>query len=217
MGKNSKYPSYPTGSVTVNGNTVANTSKKGNTITSNYNMSDVEKGIYDYAQNSLLGSLPQINVFSKDTQNSINSQVEAYKNKGLQTINDTYAPLLNDLKTDIASRFGNLNNSVFFDNLNSIENNRANAISNLAQDVEAQRNELYNNELANRYNYLTFLNALQEQINNNVLNYMGLAQNNSASGSSYNQNAYNAASKSGNYYNNLVNSALAGLQYPKFW
>lgn len=78
------------------------------------------------------------------------------------------------------------------DNLNDIEENRAAAISDLAQDIEAQRSSLYNNELTQRYNYLNFLNDIQNQINNNALNYMGLSQSNSASGNSYNQNAYNA-------------------------
>ena len=192
MGKSSKYPSYSSGTVTLNGNTVASTSKKGNTVNSTYNMPETEKNIYDYAQNSFLTSLPQINVFSNDTRKDINSQLEAYKNRGVQTINDIYDPIMDDLKNDVASRFGNLNNSIFMDNLNDIEENRAAAISNLAQDIEAQRSSLYNNELTQRYNYLNFLNDIQNQINNNALNYMGLSQSNSASGNSYNQNAYNA-------------------------
>ena len=192
MGKSSKYPSYSSGTVTLNGNTVASTSKKGNTVNSTYNMPETEKNIYDYAQNSFLTSLPQINVFSNDTRKDINSQLEAYKNRGVQTINDIYDPIMDDLKNDVASRFGNLNNSIFMDNLNDIEENRAAAISDLAQDIEAQRSSLYNNELTQRYNYLNFLNDIQNQINNNALNYMGLSQSNSPSGNSYNQNAYNA-------------------------
>lgn len=192
MGKNSKYPAYSSGSVSINGNNVAKQYKKKNTVYSDYNMTDVEKGIYDYAQNSLLNSLPQLNVFSADTQKNINSQVDAYKNKGLQTLNDMYTPIMNNLKTDVASRFGNLNNSVFFDNLNKVEQNRSNALNNLAQDIETQRSSLYNNELSNRYNYLNFMNSLQNQINNNIMNYMGIAGNNSSSGNSYNQAAYTA-------------------------
>ena len=153
-------------------------------------MNDAEKGIYDYSQESLLSALPQINVFDKATQNDINSQVEAFKNKALQDLQNTYNPMINDLKNDIASRFGNFNNSAFMDNLNTIENNRALAMSNLAQDVETKRNELYDNELANRYNYLSFLNDLRNQINNNILNYLSAAQSNSSSGNNYNQRAY---------------------------
>ncbi len=190
MGKSSKYPSYSSGSVSVNGNNVANTSKNGNSVNTSYNMPDTEKKIYDYAQNSFLTSLPQINVFSGETQKNINSQLEAYKNRGVQTINDIYEPIMDNLKTDVASRFGNLNNSVFMDNLNKIEKNRATAISDLAQDLEAQRSTLYNNELSQRYNYLNFLNNIQNQINNNALSYMGLSQNNSAAGNAYNQSQY---------------------------
>ena len=135
MGKSSKYPSYSSGTVTLNGNTVASTSKKGNTVNSTYNMPETEKNIYDYAQNSFLTSLPQINVFSNDTRKDINSQLEAYKNRGVQTINDIYDPIMDDLKNDVASRFDNLNNSIFMDNLNDIEENRAAAISDLAQDI----------------------------------------------------------------------------------
>lgn len=211
MGKSSKYPSYSGGSVSVNGNNVASQYKSGNTVNSNYNMSNTEKGIYDFAQNTLLNSLPQMNVFSGETQKNLNSQLEAYKNRGIQSINDIYTPMMNNLKTDIASRFGNLNNSVFFDNLNAIEKNRANAISDLSQDVEAQRSSLYNDELNRRYNYLNFLNNLQNQINNNVMNYLGIAQNNSSSGNSYNQAAYNAnmSSKQGFNEQLLKNAALA--------
>ena len=187
-----KGVSFSGGSVSVNGENRASTYKKGNTVYSNYNMPEVEKGIFDYAQNSLLTSLPKINEFSPEVRSDINSQLEAYKNRGLQSINDIYAPILNNAKNDIASRFGNLNNSMFFDKLNSIENNRANALVSLAESLQAQRSNLYNNELSNRYNYLNFMNGLQNQINNNALNYMGLAANNSSAGNSYNQAKYNA-------------------------
>lgn len=67
-----------------------------------------------------------------------------------------YEPMLENLKTDVASRFGNFDNSVFMDNLNSIEENRAESINNLAQDVMSKRDELISNELAQRYTYLGF-------------------------------------------------------------
>ena len=51
------------------------------------------------------------------------------------------------------------------DNLNSIEANRAESINNLAQDVMAKRDELINNELSQRYTYLSFLQDVQNQMN----------------------------------------------------
>lgn len=201
MGKSSKYPSYSAGTASINGTPVATTYKKGNTVNSNYNMPTNEKNIYDYAQKSLLSSLPNINVFSGSVQNDINSQLEASKNRGIQDINNLYTPVINNLKNDIASRFGNFNNSAFLDKLNVIENNRANAISDLVQDLQAQKSNLYNNELANRYNYLNFLSNLQNQINSNALNYMNVSQGNSASGNSYNQSAFNATNALNNNNN----------------
>ena len=38
MGKSSKYPSYSSGTINVNGTTKANTYKNGNTIVTDYNM-----------------------------------------------------------------------------------------------------------------------------------------------------------------------------------
>lgn len=216
MGKNSRYPSYSNGAVNVNGNNVATVSKKGDTVTSNYNMSDLEKQIYDYAQNSLATSLPNINVFDSDVLQGINSQLDAYKNKGMQSINDMYAPILRNLRNDMASRFGNLNNSMFMDNLNNIEKNRATAISDLAQNLLIQRDDLYNAEIARRYNYLNFMNNMQNQIMNNMFKYFDIAGKNSSSGNAYNQNAYNAnvANENSAYNQNMQYAQLAMQMLP---
>ena len=122
--------------------------------------------------------------------------------------------MLNSLKTDIASRFGNFDNSVFLNNLNGIEANRADAINSLAQDISAKRSELINNELSQRYNYLNFLQGIQEQMNSSAMNFINGSQANSNSGNSYNAQAYSAnqASRGGlGGYANLASSALSGF------
>ena len=196
MGKHSSYPSYTGGVVSVNGQQIASAKKKGNAIQSSYNMNPNEKNIFDFAQQNILNSLPNLNVFSDATVNSINSQLDAYRNQGIKEINNTYLPMIKNLKNDIAGRFGNLNNSAFMNNLNSIENNRSDAISNLANNLLMQKNNLYDNELQRRYSYLNFLNNLQNQINNTALSYLHLAQSGSNAGNSYNQQAYNANASS---------------------
>ena len=120
--------------------------------------------------------------------------------------------MLNNLKNDVASRFGNFDNSVFMDNLNAIEANRTDAISNLAQDITAKRSELINNELAQRYTYLNFLQDIQNQTNSNILNFVTGSQNNSNSGNNYNAQAY-AANKSSNSsgYANLASGMLSTM------
>lgn len=214
MGKKSKYPSYSTGTVNINGQTKATTYKKGNNVISNYNMSDAEKKAYDYAQNSFANSLPNVNIFDENTRNNLQSELNAYTLNGQKLVDKMYSPMLNSLKTDIASRFGNFDNSVFLNNLNGIEANRADAINSLAQDISAKRSELINNELSQRYNYLNFLQGIQEQMNSNAMNFINGSQANSNSGNSYNAQAYSAnqTSRGGlGGYANLASSALSGF------
>ena len=212
MGKSSKkYPKYSSGTINVNGSTVASTYKKGNNIFSNYNMSDDEKRAYGYVQKSLADSLPSVNVFDENTKQNLQSQLDAYTLNGQKLINNIYSPMLRDLKNDVASRFGNLDNSVFMDNLNSIEANRAESVNNLAQDVMSKRDELVGNELAQRYTYLNFLQDIQNQMNSNIMNYISGSQSNSSSGNSYNSQSYNAARSSGSAFGNYANLASGVL------
>ena len=115
-----------------------------------------------------------VNVFSDDTIKSLNDQVNAYLNQGLNIVNNTYTPMIREMQNDIARRFGNTNNSMFMDNLNDIEAKRADAMSDLAENVMAKRNELINNELSNRYDYLNFLNDYQNQVYSNMLQTLAL-------------------------------------------
>lgn len=212
MGKSSKkYPSYSAGTMSINGNQKASTYKDGNTIFSNYNMSADEKKAYDYAQKSFAEALPSVNVFDENTQKNLQSQLDAYTLNGQKLINNIYSPMLNNLKTDVASRFGNLDNSVFMDNLNSIEAKRAETINNLAQDVMSKRNELVNNELSQRYTYLSFLQDVQNQMNSNALKFISGSQSNSSSGNNYNAQAYNATKSSGKSFGTYANLASGVL------
>ncbi|MCI1272809.1 MAG: DUF2092 domain-containing protein [Clostridiaceae bacterium] len=158
--------------ISINGQNKVSSYNNGRTTYTNYNMSDAEKAVYDYAQNALKNDISQINVFSPDTLKNMQSQINAYTQKGQDVINNTYTPQIASLKNDIASRFGNLDNSSFLNNLNSITNKQAQAESSLAQDVTAKQNELVSDELQQRYNFLNFMNDLQNQVNDNILNYV---------------------------------------------
>ena len=165
-------------SLSINGNNLAEAKVKGDKISTSYTMPDTEKKLYDYSNDNLLKGLENINVFSDDLQKNIQAQVNAYTKQGLRTINETYTPMFNELKSDIASRFGNLDNSVFLDNLNSIEKNRTNALETLTESILAKQSELYNNELNNRYSYLNTLLNVNELINSNALEMLKLATTN---------------------------------------
>lgn len=209
MGKttstNVAMPSFSGGSVSLNGKNKATVSKNGNSINSNYNMDTYEQAVYDYAQKSLAQNLPNLNVFDNSTKNDIKSQVEAYKQKAMKSLNDMYTPMLKNLTNDVASRFGNTDNSAFLEGLGNLENYRANALATIAQDTQAKQSELFNNELANRYNYINLLNTLINGTNSNALNYLSSALSNSNAGNSYNQNLMRYMNSSTNNNNNLAN------------
>lgn len=204
MSKKTSRPAYPNGSYSINGQNKATTTMSGNTVYGNYNMNDYEKALYDYSQKTLSEIVPKVNVFSNDTMKNIQSQLNAYQKQGQQSINDIYTPILNNLKNDIASRFGNLDNSMFMNNLNNIENNRSNAIAQLAENLILKKNDLVNNELSNRYNYINLLNALQNQANTNALNAISSVLNLGNSGKGY-------TTTSSNLSNNLDLQTVASL------
>ena len=189
----------PSGSLSISGGPTA-TYKKGNTT---YTLTEDQQKAFDYAQKSFAEQLSNINVFSKDTQKQLNNQVNAYKQNALKELDALYAPMIKNVREDSAKRFGNLDNSVFMNNLYAVESNRADAMNNLAQDVTAKQNELINEELANRYNYLNFINNYQNQILNNALNLAGLANSSANLNGQY--MTQNTKTQSNNY-NDLLNT-----------
>lgn len=207
MGKKSKYPGYSTGNIVVNGETVASTTKGKNGITSSYNMSDTEKDIYNNIQEGLSTSLANLFEISDEKQQQWNSELDAYKRKGLDELNSIYTPMETNLKNDIASRFGNFDNSIFMDNLNKITDNKAQAAADLSDNILMKQDELYSSEMANRINYITLLNNLNTIMNNNILNYTNAAMNNSESGNKYNNQAFTASNQNAlNWYNAGLNT-----------
>ena len=210
MGKKSKYPKYATGSVDINGQNVSNAQRnKNNTVSSSYTMNDTEKSIYDGIQSNLSTSLQDLFSISDEKQKQWDEQMNSYKQSGIQNIEDIYTPMQTALKNDIASRFGNFDNSIFMDNLNNIADNKAQAVADLSEALLQKQDELYTTEMANRLNYISLLSNLNTTMNNNMLSYMQLANANSASGNSYNANAYQASLY--NPYANTLNAiAIVG-------
>ncbi len=192
MSKNGSTIKYdPSSSIMINGFDKAGVDIKAGGTTGYYNMNDSEKQAYDYAQNSFALNLPDINVFDENTQNQLNSQVDAYINAGVEDINEIYDPMLQSLQEDVASRFGNLDNSVFLDGLSSVEDKRSDAVSDLSQSAQIYKQDIVNNELDNRYQYLDYLNNYTQQVVNNMLNSLnfGLSASNSST------NHYNSLNK----------------------
>ena len=213
MGKKSKAPQYPEysgGAITINGKNVATTSKQGNSINTNYNMSKKEKKILNSIQSNMNTSLKNLFNISDNQKALWTQQLDAMKNQGINSINEIYTPMETNLRNNVASRFGNLDNSVFLNNLDKITNKRAQAVADLSNTLMTTQNNLYNEELSNRINTLSFLSGLNTQLNNNILGYLNAASASAGSGNSYNQNAYQAQwnAYNANRGNSFLDTAL---------
>lgn len=208
----SNYPSYSSSAVSV-GDSTATTGVTSGVLNANYNMGTNEAAIYNYALSTLANILPQVNTFSTDTITSMQSELDAYKNSGISSINEIYTPMITSLQNDIASRFGNLDNSIFSNNLNTIESQRSKAVSSFAQDIMAKQSELESNELTKRYALVNLLSGLANNTYNNALNAISTALGGSTSANNYNSDVYNALSSiastnSSNSTSSLLSSLL---------
>lgn len=206
------YPDYSGSKVSI-GDSSATSGVFNGILTSDYNMSDNEKSIYDYALSTIANILPQINTFSPETLSSIQSSVNTYKNKGIEQINKAYNPMISNLQNDIASRFGNLDTSIFKDDLNAIESKRSDAVSSFAQDVLAKQSELESNELEKRYALIKFLNGLADNTFDNALSAINTAMGGSSSLNNYNSDLYEALSSISKTGSNSTTSSLNSLLY----
>lgn len=211
MGKASKYPAYSGGAVNINGFNVAKTSKKGNSVNSDYYMDKTQKQIYNSIQNNMADVLTNLFSISDAQRQEWNNQLSAMKNVGISNINNIYTPLQNNLKNDVASRFGNLDNSVFLDKLNAITNNKSQAIADLSNNLALAQSDLYNQEIQNRINLLNLLDNLNNSINSNILSSLGLANQNSNFGNQYNQARYQATASQGNMLSQIAKLYATGL------
>lgn len=193
---------YGGGQVSINGNPKATANFQGGMLNSNYNMNEYEKAIYEYSQSALAQMLPQLNTFSPEVMNAMQQQLGAYQNQGINMINQTYTPMISNMKNDIASRFGNFDNSMFMNNLNSIESKRADAVSGFAQDVLARQSQLMSEEMNRRYGLAEFMASMQGLPLQNANSFLDKALNSANQANSYNNNLYN----------NMYKQYMQGLQ-----
>lgn len=206
MSKTNKNDSWSK-TISVNGvpKIQSHTDENGNT-TSNYIMSPWEELAYEYAQKEFAQNIDGVNVFSEETLKSLNEQIDAYTKSGVAKIDEIYAPMIKNLQNDVASRFGSLDNSIFLDKLEALEDKRANSVAALSEDIKAKESELIGDELDKRYNYLNFLNNYQGQFLENASNNSTKSGNSSYSNGS--KNSYDNLSKE---LEDITKNVLMGL------
>lgn len=209
MSKTSSAPSQPAysgGSVRINGNNIATVRKEGDNFVSDYNMSQTEKKIFDSVQNGLSDALENLFTISDPQRQEWQKQLNSMQDTGLQNLNSIYGALQNSLKNDIASRFGNLDNSIFMDKLSSITDNKSKAIADLVNNLTLASNNLYNQEIQRRINTINLLNGLNNSINSNILSYLAIPSQNANSGNQFNKSQQSSSNQFG--FDQMLNAAM---------
>ena len=138
-----------------------------------------------------------INTFSPELTSQFESVASSKKNSALRNFEEIYEPSVRKAREDYHSRFGTLDSTAYLDRYNALEKTRAQAYADIANDYEANLEELKNSELARRYSYLNYLQTGLNSLNNQNNNYLAAV---SSLSSSYTNN-----------YNNYLNS-LYGAQ-----
>lgn len=173
-----------------NGTPMSTVRRDGDSVTLSYNMTPTQAETYEFSEKEVLENLPNINTFLPETLNAFSKELEAYQNAGLKTINNTYKSDETELKNNIASRFGNIDNSSFLEGLEKINNTKADSVAKLAENIAIKNSELFDDELQRRYNYLNLLLDYQNNQYANAISALGLSQDslklNNSSSNNYN-------------------------------
>ena len=195
------YPDYKfvPATITANGETLAKQYRdKDGSIVTDISMSKENLDRKNKLQNLLKQYEDAINVFSPEMNTRIESIANSRKQAALNDFNSMYEPVLRNSREDYFARLGTLDSTAYVDRYNQLEKTRQQAYADIANDYQANLQELKNNELNQRYNYLNYLQNAYGSLSNGNYNYLNPV---SSISSSYTNN-YN------NYLNNLYNAQL---------
>ena len=199
----SSKPSYPTyqfvpTEVVSNGQTLARQYKDNRgTVVTDISLPEESVERKKKLQDLLNQYETSVNIFSPELTSQIESIASSRKNSALRNFEEMYEPSVRKSREDFYSRFGTLDSTAYLDRYNALEKTKAQAYADIANDYASNIEELKNNELARRYNYLNYLQTGLNSLNNQNNSYLSAVSNLS---SSYTNN-----------YNNYLNS-LYGAQ-----
>jgi hypothetical protein len=177
-GNNTPAPApFANSSVAIGGNQISSTSRDANgNINTNYNISPQQQQAMDYDKAQIAQLLPTVNTIDPNTQKSLQSQAQAVENNGLTNLNYNYNQGMNNAVSDVARRFGGLNNQGVASETANLQNNYGLSQANLSNQYTGNLQSLQNNQLQQQYNYLQ---ALQNNYNANMSGaYQGMQQSN---------------------------------------
>ena len=160
-----------------------------------------------------------INIFSPEFNEQIESIANAKKIAALNDFHSLYEPAYNKAREDYFERLGTLDSTAYLDRANRMEATKQNAYAGIINDYYANLDELKNNELSRRYDYLNYLQNSLNNINNENANYLNSINSISSKYTNdyntYQSNAYRNqySNSSGVNWGQMADLAALGLSY----
>ncbi len=207
------YPQYefvPT-TVVSNGETLAKQYKKDGTVITDISLPKESAARKTKLQNLLDEYENSINTFSPDLTAQIESVARAKKNSALQDFENLYEPSARKAREDYFARLGTLDSTAYMDRYNALEKTRSQAYADIANDYAANLEELKNNELNRRYNYLNYLQNGLNSLNNQNNAYLSAVSNLSSSYTNNYNNYLNSLYGAQTSNNDWLNNAFSGV------
>ena len=209
-----KYEFVPT-RVVSNGETLAKQYKKNGAVVTDISLPKESAARKTKLQNLLNEYENSINTFSPDLTSQFEAIAKARKNSALQNFASLYEPSVRNAREDYFSRLGTLDSTAYMDRYNALENTRAQAYADIATDYEANLEELKNNELSRRYNYLNYLQNGLNALNNQNNAYLSAVSNLSSSYTNnynnYLNSLYGAQTSNNDWFSNIFSGTLSSL------
>lgn len=154
-------------------------------------------------------TLPTVNTLSPEFQKQLDNTIGVKKQQAQTTLQDIYNPIEKQTTSNIYARLGGMNSSIARDILGRLEQEKTKQATSLTQAIEADRNTIEQQQLANQQAYLQQLLGGSDYYRNLALSGLTGA---SDGGSSIMGTGLNGTTSINNNAINLANAINAANQ-----
>ena len=165
-------PTFQPSEVRYGDTVVSKTYKDSNSgaIVTEYVPDPAEEQRKQEAQLKLNQAMSSLGQTAPELATRFDESEQAFVTDATQKFQEQYDPALRSLREDIASRFGTLNTSQFISGLNSLENNRAEAIADIVNTGKQIRSDLVNQDETRKLNEVQALGGILNDAQTTMLN-----------------------------------------------
>ena len=174
-GQDTAAPAAPTFSPSEvkNGDTVVSKTyldPSSGSIVTQYIPDPVQAASQAAAQQQISQVMSTLGTTAPEMAQQFDQTAKAFTDAATQQFNQTYDPALTSLREDIASRFGTLNTSQFLSGLDKLQQTKANALANIADNAQMVKSSLVNQAEANKLNTIKTLGGVLSADQSTFLN-----------------------------------------------